>query len=48
MNDVEVLGRDRRAVKHCSGAAHYDELHPRIHEASKKLANVSVPWTWHL
>lgn len=48
MNDVEVLGRDGRAVNHCSSAAHHDELHPGIREAPKKLANVSVPWTWHL
>jgi hypothetical protein len=32
----------------CGLTAHYDELHPSIREASKKLANVSVPWTWHL
>jgi hypothetical protein len=48
MSDVEVLGGDRRAVKHCRGAAHDDELHPYTREPPKELPGVRVPWTWHL
>ena len=48
MNDVEVLGRDRRSVKHSSSAANHDELHPCIREPPEELPDVSVLWTWHL
>jgi len=48
MNDVEIFGRDGRAMKYSGGGADDDELDSGIHQSPEELSDVSVLWTWHL
>jgi hypothetical protein len=41
VDDVEILGRDRRAMDHGGCAAHHDELHAPLHQHADQLADVS-------
>ena len=41
MNDVEILGRERRAMDHRCCATDHDELHAGVDQRAYQLGDVS-------